>query len=230
MAFCSPSMTTKDGRNLWTKAYAIETEKSSSMKLLCLVKLAYKSTLLSLPTGQLRTILLMWLQSACKHKLIPKEINIIIEQDYWARLLTTDLTTQQFRLWIGSLSSSSANHPRLVSASLVEGWIVGLVAAERFKRHLPSPNCRVCTGKQNCQWASIQLGLVGTYGSAKAKLYSCKSQAIMANNPQIWHTCTENSLRGSSNWQRNGSGLLTEGPGWEDDKGEAKSCGKGPTE
>ena len=38
MAFCSPSMTTKDGRNLWTKAYAIETEKSSSMELLCLAR------------------------------------------------------------------------------------------------------------------------------------------------------------------------------------------------
>jgi hypothetical protein len=197
------------------------------MKLLCLVKLAYKSTLLSLPTGQLRTILQMWLQSACKHKLIPKEISI----SYWARLLTTDLTTQQFRLWIGSLScSSKANHPRLVSASLVEGWIVRLVAAERFKRHLPSPNCRVCSGKQNCQWASIQLGLVGTYGTAKAKLYCCKSQAILANDPQIWHTCAENCPRGSRDWQRNGSGLLTEGPGWEDDKGEAKSRGKGPTE
>jgi hypothetical protein len=42
MAFCSPSMTTKDGRNLRTKAYAIETEKSSSMELLRIVKLAYK--------------------------------------------------------------------------------------------------------------------------------------------------------------------------------------------
>ncbi len=41
--------------------------------------------------------------------------------------------------------------PPKVSASLVEGWIVGLVATERFKRCLHSPNCRVCSGKQNGQ-------------------------------------------------------------------------------
>ena len=37
----------------------------------------------------------------------------------------------------------------LVPASLMEGRIIGLVATEGFKRRLPGPNRRVCSGKQN---------------------------------------------------------------------------------
>ena len=48
-------------------------------------------------------------------------------------------------------SCSKANHPMLVSASLLEGRIIGLVATKGFKRRSHSPNRRVCSGKQNCR-------------------------------------------------------------------------------
>jgi hypothetical protein len=63
----------------------------------------------------------------------------------------------------GTELCSKANHPRLVSASLVEGWIVGLVATEKFKRRLPV---------QIAEYAvASKIANEPTYGTAKAKLH-----------------------------------------------------------
>ena len=101
-----------------------------------------------------------------------------------------------------------------------QGWSLLVLWKDELSDWLTLMELKDAYPVQIAGYAGIQL--VRTYGTAKANSHCCEGQAILANDPQIWHMCAENCRRSSSNRRRNGNRLLAEGPEQGDGKDESR--------
>jgi hypothetical protein len=135
-------------KTVWSKARReiLANRLVAHIRILCLI---VENTLLSLPTDLLRT------PSHHAEKCMYAQIDSEGNQHQSLSEVTdhrSDNPAIKIHHELKRKPYTKVDNPRrLVSVGLVEGWIIGLVTAERLKGRLSGPNCRICCGNQNCQ-------------------------------------------------------------------------------